>query len=254
MYYGGAEAWNLRDRHMFETLEQLLRAGGAASKAVVWAHNSHIGDARHTEMGSLARRTEHWATLQGTVWRRGRPHRLRHACRHRRLRVRLGWRNGSQEMSGPHSLTVPSVFVTTAAKLPSCSISTGTKQLADALAAQRPERFIGVIYRPETERFSHYMDACLSRQFDAFVWFDEYLGRHAAPCGWRHDGESSGHLPIRPLNASRHAMRHGRASPSEIEGWLASTSPAGDPRSSWRRRPDANRPEKACSRRNIGNR
>src|SRR3546814_4221167 len=53
MYYGAAESWNLRDTHMFETLCALLDAGGPESKAVVWAHNSHIGDARHTEMGSL---------------------------------------------------------------------------------------------------------------------------------------------------------------------------------------------------------
>src|SRR5690606_37838839 len=52
MYYGGAESWNLRDTHMFETLEHLLDAHGPESKAIVWAHNSHIGDARHTEMGS----------------------------------------------------------------------------------------------------------------------------------------------------------------------------------------------------------
>src|SRR5215216_944524 len=52
MYYGGAESWNLRDTHMFETLENLLRAKGPDAKAIVWAHNSHIGDARHTEMGS----------------------------------------------------------------------------------------------------------------------------------------------------------------------------------------------------------
>ena len=51
MYYGGAESWNLRDTHMFETLEHLLEARGPQSKAVVWAHNSHIGDARYTDMG-----------------------------------------------------------------------------------------------------------------------------------------------------------------------------------------------------------
>src|SRR5215213_4552916 len=51
MYYGSAESWNLRDTHMFETLEQLLRAKGPRSKAIVWAHNSHIGDARFTDMG-----------------------------------------------------------------------------------------------------------------------------------------------------------------------------------------------------------
>ena len=51
MYYGGAESWNLRDTHMFETLSICSRRGGPQSKAVVWAHNSHIGDARYTEMG-----------------------------------------------------------------------------------------------------------------------------------------------------------------------------------------------------------
>jgi erythromycin esterase-like protein len=52
MYYGAAESWNLRDRHMFETLRAVLDAKGPKSKAVVWAHNSHIGDASKTEMGS----------------------------------------------------------------------------------------------------------------------------------------------------------------------------------------------------------
>src|SRR3546814_2610023 len=51
MYYGGRESWNLRDRHMFETLQALLDARGPESKAVVWAHNSHIGNAAATEMG-----------------------------------------------------------------------------------------------------------------------------------------------------------------------------------------------------------
>jgi erythromycin esterase-like protein len=51
MYYGATESWNLRDRHMFETLERLLAWRGQGSKAVVWAHNSHIGDARATDMG-----------------------------------------------------------------------------------------------------------------------------------------------------------------------------------------------------------
>ena len=51
MYYGSAESWNLRDTHMFETLDLLLATGGGNARAVVWAHNSHIGDARHTEMG-----------------------------------------------------------------------------------------------------------------------------------------------------------------------------------------------------------
>src|SRR5690606_36559459 len=57
MYRGSAESWNLRDTHMFETLERLLDHHGPGSKAVVWAHNSHVGDARATEMGQV--RGEH---------------------------------------------------------------------------------------------------------------------------------------------------------------------------------------------------
>src|SRR4029079_4782940 len=53
MYYGGAESWNLRDTHMFETLKNVVAARGPSARAVVWAHNSHIGDARHTEMGAV---------------------------------------------------------------------------------------------------------------------------------------------------------------------------------------------------------
>jgi erythromycin esterase-like protein len=53
MYYGGAESWNLRDRHMAGTLEHLLQARGPDSKSVVWAHNLHLGNARFTEIGRL---------------------------------------------------------------------------------------------------------------------------------------------------------------------------------------------------------
>jgi erythromycin esterase-like protein len=171
MYYGGAEAWNLRDRHMFETLEQLLRAGGPASKAVVWAHNSHIGDARHTEMGALREELNigqlcrerfgaeaaliGFGTHAGTV-----------ACA-------SDW-DGEMEVKDVRpSLPDSAERLCHNSGKASFLLDFGRdEQLADALAAQRPERFIGVIYRPETERFSHYMDACLSRQFDAFVWFD----------------------------------------------------------------------------------
>ncbi|UPK27688.1 erythromycin esterase family protein [Bradyrhizobium sp. 195] len=55
MYYGGAESWNLRDTHMFETLGHILEAQGPQSKAVVWAHNSHIGDARSRRWVSSGR-------------------------------------------------------------------------------------------------------------------------------------------------------------------------------------------------------
>ena len=72
MYYGAAESWNLRDTHMFETLCQLLEAKGPDAKAVVWAHNSHIGNAAHTEMGQVREELNIGQLCQGEVRREAR--------------------------------------------------------------------------------------------------------------------------------------------------------------------------------------
>ena len=150
----------------------VARAGGPASKAVVWAHNSHIGDARQTEMGALREELN-----------------IGQLCRERfgaeAALIGFGTHSGTvacaSDWDGEMEVKdVRPSLPDSAERL--CHNSGKTsflldfdrdEQLADALAAERPERFIGVIYRPETERFSHYMDACLSRQFDAFVWFDD---------------------------------------------------------------------------------
>ena len=169
MYDGADESWNLRDTHMFETLCQLLEAKRGA-KAVVWAHNSHIGDARATDMGrergelnigQLAKeRFGNQACLIGFGTHTGTvaaaddwdaPMRIK------RVRPSL---EGSQERL--------------------CHASGVERFLLDlrelggsALDEPRLERVIGVIYRPETERWSHYSEAVLTEQFDAWVWFDE---------------------------------------------------------------------------------
>ncbi len=172
MYYGGAESWNLRDSHMFETLEHVLEARGPEAKAIVWAHNSHIGDARATEMGTL--RGEHnigqlvrerfgdeagligFGTHTGTV------------------AAASDW-NGTMEVKRVR----PSIDGSWER---ACHEARADRFLLDLhrdpalrrrMETPQPERFIGVIYRPETERMSHYADAALSRQFDAWVWFDE---------------------------------------------------------------------------------
>ena len=172
MYYGGAESWNLRDTHMFETLEHLLDAGGSDAKAVVWAHNSHIGDARATEMGKVRDELNigqlcrerfgdgaalvGFGTHTGTVaaasdWggemevKRVRPS---HADSYERICHEAGVPRFLLDMRRDEALR---------------------RRLMD----QKLERFIGVIYRPETELMSHYSDAVLPRQFDAWVWFDE---------------------------------------------------------------------------------
>ena len=182
MYYGAAQSWNLRDQHMFDTLERVLEHRGPDAKAVVWAHNSHIGDAEFTEMGQVrgewnigqlarARFGEDCAlvgfgTDRGTVaaasnW--DEPMEIK--------RVRPA-RNDSYE---GHSRE---------AGIDAFFLETGPGQkdtVREALAEPMLERAIGVIYRPETELLSHYFQAELSKQFDAWIWFTETQAVDARP-------------------------------------------------------------------------
>jgi erythromycin esterase-like protein len=175
MYQGAAESWNLRDTHMFETLNMILDAKGPNSKAVVWAHNSHIGNAAFTDMGQrrdeinigqLAKekfrsraRLIGFGTHHGTVaaaddW--DEPMKIK--------RVRPSLPDSYERMS--HESGLPSFLL---------DLREGERNehVADELMEPRLERFIGVIYRPETERWSHYSHAVLPMQFDGWVWFDE---------------------------------------------------------------------------------
>jgi protein-L-isoaspartate(D-aspartate) O-methyltransferase len=172
MYYGGAESWNLRDRHMFETLDNILKAKGPDAKAIVWAHNSHIGDARFTEMGEV----------RGEL-------NIGQLCRERFGReaalIGFGTHKGTvacaSDWDGP--MEVKHLRPSQSGSYESLCHEAGSKRfflglsqnvtLHRALAEPRFERFIGVIYRPETEFSSHYAEASLSRQFDAYAWFDE---------------------------------------------------------------------------------
>jgi erythromycin esterase-like protein len=172
MYYGGPEAWNLRDRHMFETLGHLLDAGGAGAKALVWAHNSHIGDARHTEMGRVRDELN-----------------LGQLCRERfgadAALIGFGTHSGTvaaaSDWDGPMEVKTvrpshPDSYehLCHATGLPRFLLDVAPDVvLRRRLAEPRLERFIGVIYRPETEFASHYVEASLPQQFDAYVWFDE---------------------------------------------------------------------------------
>jgi erythromycin esterase-like protein len=157
---------------MFETLEHLLEAGGPQSKAVVWAHNSHIGDARYTEMGVVREELNigqlcrerfgdeaaliGFGTHAGTVaaasdW--GGDMEIK--------RVRPSHRDSYERVC--HDAQVPRFLLDLARD----------QAVRRRLLEPRLERFIGVIYRPDTEFMSHYANASLPQQFDAFVWFDE---------------------------------------------------------------------------------
>lgn len=178
MYYGGAEAWNLRDSHMADTLAALLEARPDAA-AVVWAHNSHVGDASHTDMGRL--RNEHnLGQLARARW----PDRV--------ALIGLGTYDGSvsaaSDWGGP--MEVKTVMPAPPESLEGhCHAARKDRflldlrrapALAERLSNPLLQRFIGVIYRPETERISHYMQADAGRQYDAWLWFDRTRALTAA--------------------------------------------------------------------------
>lgn len=172
MYYGAAESWNLRDTHMFETLQNLLHAHGDDSRAVVWAHNSHIGDARHTEMGQVREELnlgqlcrEHYgddAVLVGFGTHAG------------TVAAASDWGAPMQVMDVRPSRedSVEHLFHRAGVKRGLLPLRDGNAMLCQRLRAERLQRFIGVVYRPQTERWSHYADASLAQQFDAWVWFE----------------------------------------------------------------------------------
>jgi erythromycin esterase-like protein len=172
MYRGEVSSWNLRDRHMAGTLDALvehLDRQLPRAKVVLWEHNSHVGDARATEMsarnelnvGQLTRQRYGgecllvgFTTFDGTVtaasdW----------GGRAERKRVR-------RALPGSHEALLHESGATR------CWLDTGEPDVRDLLTVTRLERAIGVIYRPETERQSHYFQARLGEQFDVVIHLD----------------------------------------------------------------------------------
>lgn len=166
--------WNVRDEHMAETLDRLLEhleRRGQPPKVVVWAHNSHVGDARATDMGDagelnigqLARQRHGsavkaigFSTYSGTV------------------RAASDWGERAEVMRVRPAVDGSYEDLFHEAKLPSFFLPVAKGSAAgSAVADTRLERAIGVIYRPETERASHYFGARLSEQFDAIIHVDD---------------------------------------------------------------------------------
>jgi erythromycin esterase-like protein/predicted phosphoribosyltransferase/dienelactone hydrolase len=173
MYYGSHLSWNLRDRHMFDTLREILNHAGPNAKAVVWAHNSHIGDARYTDMGR-----ERGELNIGQLCREKYGDEV----------ALIGFGTGSGTVAAASEWDAPMEIKNIRPPRRDsfealCHAVDQDRFLFDfrnpdnsamrhLLAAQRLERYIGVIYRPDTERWSHYSHANLSDQYDAFVWCD----------------------------------------------------------------------------------
>lgn len=183
IYRGSTASWNLRDRHMFDTLRALMEHRGPATKAVVWAHNSHIGNAAATAMGwegefnigQLCRTA--WgrdAVLIGMGTDRGEVAAADDWDGEMRVkRVRPAdpdsWERRFLQAGVPASLTDWR--------------GDDREALREALSEALLERAIGVIYRPDTERLSHYFEAVLAEQFDAYLWFEETHAVEALPTG-----------------------------------------------------------------------
>ncbi len=176
MFRGRVSSWNLRDRHMADTLDEIaahLDQEIGKSKIVVWAHNSHLGDARATEMGERGEwnvgqlvKERHggeainigFSTFTGTVtatsdW--DEPAQLKP--------VRPGMKDSYELLF--HETGIANFF-----------LNLQKEEVREFLRRPLLERAIGVIYRPETERLSHYFAARLAEQFDGIVHFDRTRG------------------------------------------------------------------------------
>jgi protein-L-isoaspartate(D-aspartate) O-methyltransferase len=171
MYYGGPASWNLRDTHMFETLRSVLESRGAEARAVVWAHNSHVGDASATELGARGE------INIGELCRRhfgGSAYSIGFATDHGKVAAASNWGAAMEikDVRPSHEHSYERVCHDSGVQRFQLGLRRAG-ELRRELMEPRLERAIGVIYRPETELASHYFTAHLPRQFDELIWFDE---------------------------------------------------------------------------------
>ena len=173
MYYAGNNSWNQRDEHMFETLNEILSFRGKESKAIIWEHNSHIGDARATQMSARG---------EFNIGQR-----VRENFGDDAYLIGFGTDHGTvaaaSEWGGPMEVKQVQPSHIDSYERQCHDVKTDNFLLPlrnpiqavtrEKLLIERLERAIGVIYHPETELQSHYFYASLPRQFDEFIWFDE---------------------------------------------------------------------------------
>lgn len=169
------ESWNIRDRHMMETLERLLRFHGPSSKGIVWEHNTHIGDARATDMarsgmvniGHLAREKygeekvylAGFGSFSGTVM------------------AGHEWGAPMQEMQVPQARegSIESILHNESGS--NCYLLF-KEESENRFRSPIPHRAIGVVYDPARERMSNYVPSVLSKRYDAFIYLDQTTALH----------------------------------------------------------------------------
>lgn len=173
MFQSRVSSWNLRDRHMVETLDALIQhldRQDQHSKIVLWAHNSHLGDARATQMGQggelnvgqlVRERYNQEAVLVGFT------------THHGTVTAASGWDSGAERKRVRPALPNSYESLLHETGLPSFMLPLRKSRVSNFLSEPRLERAIGVVYLPETERSSHYFFASLPLQFDVVLHFDE---------------------------------------------------------------------------------
>ena len=187
MVRGGSASWNVRDRHMAEPLERLMRHHEPDAKAIVWEHNTHIGDARATDMadagmvnvGQLVReqRGTEDVVLVGFGSHRG------------SVIAGAEWGAPMKSMSVPPAREGSWEDVLHRAGEEDKLLIFANAKDRDGLLEQRGHRAIGVVYDPAYERYGNYVPTVLPRRYDAFLYLDETQALHPLHMQTREDGE-----------------------------------------------------------------
>lgn len=176
MIGGGPGSWNIRDEHMTETLERLLDFHGPESKAVVWEHNTHIGDARATDMkengllnvGQLTR--EKWGeshvvsvgfgSYKGTVMASNQ------------------WGGNMQKMEVPQARLNSWEYILHQSSATDKLIITKDLENHAEMMSPLNHRAIGVVYKPDLDYYGNYVPSLIPRRYDAFIYLDETQALH----------------------------------------------------------------------------
>ncbi len=176
MIRGGGGSWNVRDRHMAETLDRLMQHHGPRAKAIVWEHNTHIGDARATDMagagmvnvGQLVReaRADDGVVLVGFAGYQG------------SVIAGDAWGAPMQRMEVPRAEPGSWEDIFHQAGARNALAILPSHEGGPALREPRGHRAIGVVYNPAYERYGNYVPTVLPSRYDALLYFEETMALH----------------------------------------------------------------------------
>jgi erythromycin esterase len=187
MVRGGSSAWNVREHHMVETLERLMRHHGPGAKAIVWEHNTHIGDARYTDMADVGmvnvgqlvreRRGVEDVVLVGFGSHRG------------SVIAGRKWGAPMERMPVPPAREGSWEDILHRIGEEDKLLVFAEAEEESRLLKPRAHRAIGVVYDPANKRFGNYVPTVLPRRYDAFLYVDETQALHPLHTRAREDGE-----------------------------------------------------------------